>query len=322
MKKILKIAGVALVALAAILILRDQVIRKSIIIATTQVTGASASIEKFSLSLFRQTVTIRGFKLYNPPGFPKEIFVDMPMIHVAYVLGDIIRQHLHFKEINIALKELVIIKNKDGQLNVDQLKVMQEAEKQKGEAAEEEKPAPQLPLQIDLLRLRIGKIIYKDFTAGEKPKIDVYDLGSKEKTYQNITSAQQLVTLILSEALKSTAIKSAKVYAASAVLGVGFLPAGVAITLLGKDGAQEHFDVPFDKAYTAAVETIQSIGSIKTEDKTTGSIKALVDKNDVTVNVEGVTEKTTRVTVSARRLLLPKPQAAGGILQHISEKLK
>ncbi|MDD5574818.1 MAG: hypothetical protein PHH75_06535, partial [Candidatus Omnitrophica bacterium] len=64
MKKILKIAGVALVALAAILILRDQVIRKSIIIATTQVTGASASIEKFSLSLFRQTVTIRGFKLY------------------------------------------------------------------------------------------------------------------------------------------------------------------------------------------------------------------------------------------------------------------
>ncbi|MDD2866862.1 MAG: hypothetical protein PHO59_06010, partial [Candidatus Omnitrophica bacterium] len=178
------------------------------------------------------------------------------------------------------------------------------------------------PLQIDLLKLSIGKIIYKDYSKGETPKIEVYDLGYKQKTYQNITSAQQLVALILSEAMKGTAIKGAKIYAASAILGVGFLPAGVAFTLMGKDSAQNDFNIPFEKAYTVALNTVKTLGQVKSEDKNSGTIKVLIDKDDVTVKVQSVTEKTTRVIVQARRLLLPRPQIAGGVLQQMIDKLK
>ncbi len=321
MKKILLIVVIVLIALPVIAALRDQVIKNTVTITTTQITGAPVSIDSFSLGVIRQTVTIKGFKLYNPPGFPKELFVDMPTIHVAFVLGDILKKNLHFKEIEIALKELVIVKDKTGHLNVDALKATQEAQKQK-ETGTREETAGQMPLQIDLLKLSIGKIIYKDYSTGGAPKIQVYDLGYKQKTYRNITSAQQLVTLILSEAMKNTAIKSAKIYAASAILGVGFLPAGVAVTLMGKDSAQDNFDIPFEKVYAVALDTVKTLGEVKSEDKASGTIKALIDKNDVTVKIQGVTEKTTQIVILARRLLLPQPQAAGGILQNISDKLK
>lgn len=322
MKKILLIAVIVLIALSVIAVLKDQIIKNTVTMATSQVTGAPATIDSFSLGIIKQTVTIKGFKLYNPPGFPREIFVDMPAIHVVFVLGDILRKNIHFKEIEISLKELVIIKDKDGKLNVDALKVAEEPQKPREEAAQKKQPSQQMPLQIDLLKLSIGKIVYKDFSKGETPKIDVYDLGYKQTTYQNITSAQQLVALILSEAMKNTAIKGAKIYAASAILGVGFLPAGVAFTLMGKDSAQNDFDIPFEKVYTVAVDTVKTLGEVKTEDKASGIIKALIDKNDVTVKVQSVTAKTTRVLVQAKRLLLPKPQAAGGVLQHIIDKLK
>jgi len=321
MKKILLIAVIVLIALSVIAVLKDQIIKSTVTMAASQVTGAPTTIDSFSLGIIKQTVTIKGFKLYNPPGFPTEIFVDMPTIHVAFVLGDILRKNIHFKEIEISLKELVIIKDKEGKLNVDALKVAEEPQKPKEETAQK-RPSEQMPLQIDLLKLSIGKIIYKDFSKGETPQIDVYDLGYKQKTYQNITSAQQLVALILSEAMKNTAIKGAKIYAASAILGVGFLPAGVAFTLMGKDSAQNDFDIPFDKVYAVAADTVKTLGEIKTEDKASGIIKALIDKNDVTVRVQSVTAKTTRVLVQAKRLLLPKPQAAGGVLQHIIDKLK
>jgi len=321
MKKILLIVVIVLIALPVIAVLRDQIIKNTVTITTTQVTGAPVSIDSFSLGAIRQTVTIKGFKLYNPPGFPKELFVDMPTIHVAFVLGDILKKKIHFKEIEIALKELVIIKDKEGKMNVDALKVAEAPQRPKEETTRKQ-PAGQLPLQIDLLKLSIGKIVYKDYSKGETPKIQVYDLGYKQKTYRNITSAQQLVALILSEAMKNTAIKSANIYAVSSILGVGFLPAGVAITLMGKDSAQDNFDIPFEKVYAVALDTVKTLGEIKSEDKTNGTIKALIDKNDVTIKIQSVTEKTTQIVTLARRLLLPQPQAAGEILQRISDKLK
>jgi len=321
MKKILLIAVIVLIALSVIAVLKDQIIKNTVTMATSQITGAPTTIDSFSLAIIQQTVTVKGFKLYNPPGFPKEIFVDIPAIHVVFVLGDILKKNIHFKEIEIALKELVIIKDKEGKLNVDALKVAEEPQKPK-EGTTQEQPTGQMPLQIDLLKLSIGKIIYKDYSKGETPKIEVYDLGYKQKTYQNITSAQQLVALILSEAMKGTAIKGAKIYAASAILGVGFLPAGVAFTLMGKDSAQNDFNIPFEKTYTVALNTVKTLGQVKSEDKNSGTIKVLIDKDDVTVKVQSVTEKTTRVIVQARRLLLPRPQIAGGVLQQMIDKLK
>jgi hypothetical protein len=106
---------------------------------------------------------------------------------------------------------------------------------------------------------------------------------------------------------------------------VAFLPAGVAITLTGKDSSQEVFKIAPDRLFTETLTVLESMtdrASIKSQDKAQGVIKALVDKNDVTIKIEKNPEGATQMTVSARRLMLPKPEVAKGLIIQISEKVK
>ena len=319
MKKVLIILGIIVVSIFALGILKDQVIRSTITVAASSITGAPVEMDGFQLRVLSQTVHIKGFRMYNPKGFPKEILVDIPKITVACDLGSLLNKKLHLKLIEFDLKEMGVIKNKEGKLNVESLKVIEEAKKP---TDVKKKPAETMPIQIDELVLSAGKVVYKDFTAGPRPSVQVYDIGFKNKTYKNITSVQQMITLILSESLKGTAIQSAKVYAASTILGVGFLPAGVAITLLGNASGRQSFDKSLEAVYQASLAILKQMGEVTEERKGEGLIKALINKVDVTVKIENLTQKTTQVVVTAKRLLLPKPEIAKGVLYEISEKLK
>lgn len=322
MKKIFVVLIVVLAILLSISVFKDQLIRSTVATTATNILGAPVRINSFSLSLFKQAVSIGGLKISNPKGFPEGTLVDITKIAVACDLAALVKKELHLKHVEIDIKEIGIIRNKEGKLNVEALKVTEKKPAEKP-AEKEEKPAEQIPMRIDTLKLNVGNIIYKDYSKGEPPVVHVYDSGIHGKTYTNITSANQLVALILSESLKNTAIQSAKVYAASAVLGVGFLPAGVAVTLLGKDSTQQNFDVPLDRVYASALKIVESTATVKKEDKASGVISAtMADRTTVTVKISSTTPKTTQVTVSARKLLLPKPEIAKGILLQISDKLK
>ncbi|MFH0877634.1 MAG: AsmA family protein [Candidatus Omnitrophota bacterium] len=324
MKKIITIIAVVLISLLVLGVLKDQIIKTTITVATSAITGAPTKIDGFSLGLFKQSVKIRGFKMYNPAGFPKTILVDIPKIQVDYDLGALLKRKLHLRLVELDLKELDLVKNKEGKLNVDALKVAQPQEKAApAKEKETKKQAPaQLAMQIDELRLNIGGVVYKDYTAGEPPAVQVYDLNLKDKVYKNIGSAQELTALIIRETLGPTAIKGAATYGASMLLGVGFLPAGVAMTMAGKDSSQQTFKASFDKTYGVALATLEEMGKVKSKNKDSGTIKALVNKNDVTLKIEKVSNTTTQITAMARRLMLPKPEIASGVLYQISKKLK
>ena len=55
----------------------------------------------------------------------------------------------------------------------------------------------------------------------------------KERKYRNIRSANQLLSLILVESLKPTALRGLTSYGIASVLGTAFLPVGVASIMLG-----------------------------------------------------------------------------------------
>jgi predicted secreted protein len=96
----------------------------------------------------------------------------------------------------------------------------------------------------------------------------------------------------------------------------------VAVTLAGSDSGTLDVDQSFDQTYRATLETLKGMGEIKTENKAQGIIKAVVSKADVTARISQSTEKTTRIVVSAREMLLPKPEIAKGVVLKLSEKLK
>ena len=183
-------------------------------------------------------------------------------------------------------------------------------------------PAKVMEMQIDVLKLNIGKVVYKDYSRGDKPVVQAYDVQIKDKTYENITSGGQLAAIVMTSAMGPTAIKGAKIYAATALLGVGFLPAGVAGVLIGKDSGSAEFDVGFNTAFDVAVQVVTDMGRMKSSDKGKGVVKAKVDGSDVVVKVVEQDKDRVAVTVSARKLMVPKAQVAEGVLYQISEKLE
>ena len=43
-----------------------------------------------------------------------------------------------------------------------------------------EKPE-MIPMRIDTMQLTLGRVIFKDYSQGEEPKIQVFDVGGKTK---------------------------------------------------------------------------------------------------------------------------------------------
>lgn len=316
MKKILVIALIVILGLVCLGLAKDQIIKYVIVSVGSNVTGAKIEIGGFSLGLLKQTIRIKDFKIHNPVGFPKGVMADLPRVYVDADLFSILKGSMHLPIVTIELKELDLVKNQEGKLNVDSLKVAKQSHE-----AEEKKPAKPLEMQIDQLNLDMGKIVMKDYSVAEGPSVQVYDINMK-KSYKNITSAQQLTALLMTEPMKAAGIRGAQIYGVSALVGVAVLPAVAAFTLLGKDSVENSFEIPLDKVYNNSLKLLQRIGQVKKEDKARGVIEALVNGVGVTVKCNSLARSTTRVTVSARKLLLPKPQVAGGVMYQINEVLK
>ncbi|MBP7216595.1 MAG: hypothetical protein KBA46_04850, partial [Candidatus Omnitrophica bacterium] len=178
-----------------------------------------------------------------------------------------------------------------------------------------------IPMQMDVVHLAIRNVIRKDYSVSGPETIKVCEIGIK-KTYKNITSAQQLAALIIAEPLKAAGIQGLSVYGVSILTGVAALPVAAAFTLAGKDYAQAEYDVSWDKAYVVGLSALQAAGSIKKEDKAAGVISAEVKGTQVTLKLKKVSERSTQITISARKFLLPQPEVAAGVMYRISDNLK
>lgn len=315
MKKILIVLAVVIICIIVIGVVKDQIVKSVVTVAATQIAGAPVHIDGFSLGVMSQSVRISGFKMYNPKGFSKGILVDLPKIYVVYDLGAVFKHKLHLANAEIELKEIGLEKNKDGKLNVDELKVVKQGEKK------EAKPSKQMPMQIDTLKLGMGKIVIKDYAAGAEPTVKVYDVNL-HKSYKNITSAQQLAALILAEPMKSAGIQGAKIYGVAMLAGVAVLPVAIVGTFVGKDSVSQDFASSIDKVYEVSLRTLKQKGKVTKEDKAAGVIGAVVDSSQVAIKINKKADNKTEVVVSARKYLFPKSEIAGGVLYDIAEKLK
>lgn len=318
MPKKTKLIILALVILIGLCIFRDFCIKSIIGAVASNVTGAPVSIGGLSLSILRQSVKISNLKIYNPQGFEKDILADIPRAGVALNAMALFKGKIHLRELELDIKELGMIKNKEGRLNVDSLKV---AEEKAAPAKPAKKPAKPLAIQIDIAKFGIGRVVSKDYSVAGEPAIKVYDINL-EKTYKNITSAEQLVVLIITEPLKSAGISGLKMYGATLLTGVAALPLAAAFTFTGKDFVKEDIRGSFDKIYTAGLKAIQAAGRVRKEDKDAGVISAEVEGSSVTLKLKPASAGLIEVTVSARKFGLPQPSVASGIMYRLKEELK
>lgn len=202
MKKLITVAVVVIALIVAVAVVKDVAIKTAVEKGAEMVTGLRLTMSGFNVGIFRSIVSIRGLKLHNPKGFIDPIMVDMPEMYVDYDLPAIFGGMMHLREVRINLAEFVVVKNRDGRLNLDSLKAIA-AQKQRKPAQEE--AGRVMKMRIDLLKLKIGKAVYKDYSAGGAPSIREFNINIDD-TYTNIDNPNTLVSLIVVKALTGTAI--------------------------------------------------------------------------------------------------------------------
>jgi hypothetical protein len=204
-KEVFTIPAIVLVILIALFFAKNVVIKTSVTAGVRAMTGLKLSIRSMEFGIFKTLIGINELQLYNPSGFVDEVMIDCPEIYVDYDLGAFMKGRTHLEEVRLNLKEFIVVKNEAGELNLDSLKVINGKEK-KGETDGGEEKETKMPyFQIDILELRIDKVVYKDYSKGTPPKVNEYNVNIDER-FENITDPKTLSRLVILKALKNTAI--------------------------------------------------------------------------------------------------------------------
>lgn len=205
MKKAVVIVAGILAILFVISFAKDAIVKISVEKGVEAITGLPLNIKSFRVGIIKTLVGIRNLRLFNPKGYEDKIMLDMPEIYVDYDLPAIFKGKVHLEEMRINMKEFAVVKNRNGELNLDSLKVVR-AQKEGRAPAPEEKEISKAPeIQIDSLKLKIGKVIYKDYSRGGNPLVKEFNVNLDEK-YENITDPYSLVSLIVVKSLMNTTI--------------------------------------------------------------------------------------------------------------------
>jgi hypothetical protein len=204
MKKILLsvLTGVFVVVIV-LAAAKNTIARVSIEKGVEVVTGLPLKMKSLNIGIINTLVGINDLRLFNPPGYEDKVMLDMPEIFIDYDLLAIIGGKIHLEEVRINLKELVVVKNAQGELNLNSLKTVQQQKETKEPEPAKKGKAPEL--QIDTLELKIGKVIYKDYSKGGEPSVKEFNINIDEKFY-NIDNPNKLVSLILVRALMNTTV--------------------------------------------------------------------------------------------------------------------
>lgn len=198
-----------LILIMVIIIGKNVIVKAAVTTGVKAVTGLSLKIKKMKIGLVSTLIGIEELKLYNPKGFVDPVMVDIPEVYVNYRMGAFLKKKVHLEEVRLHLKEFIVAKNKDGELNLDTLTSIggaKEAKEGVEEKKEEGKKSPPA-IKIDLLKLKIDKVYYKDYSKGETPSIKEFNVNI-DATYENITDPKALVNIIVVKALANTTISS------------------------------------------------------------------------------------------------------------------
>ena len=187
----------------SIALAKDMLITAYVERAVREPTGLALKITKLRTELIKGRASIAGLEIFNPPNFKDRTMLELGRIYMDYDFAALLNRNIHLSELDIDLKEFVIVKNKDGELNLNSLKIVKH-NKEPGEKKDMPKYGV-FHLKIDLLRLKIGRVLYKDYTHGKEPRIKVYNINMDEK-FTDIEDIHTLTSTVMLKALSKTNI--------------------------------------------------------------------------------------------------------------------
>jgi hypothetical protein len=201
-KWLFRLVLLAVVLLVIFFLSLDSILRLVVEHNIREQTGMDAEIGKFHLDLFSPVITIKDFKLYNPPDFGGTLFLDIPEIHAEYDRDALLKHEIRVTLMRFNLGELDIVKNEKGRTNIFSISTGLTAKNSKGKAAASFKEQTGYDFQgIDILNISIGTAKYIDLKDQRNNRTQKIDIESWPM--RNVKSEDDLISLVVFEELRS-----------------------------------------------------------------------------------------------------------------------
>lgn len=188
--------------LVLLFVWRNAIVKVVVEKGVEAATGLRVTMGTFNLGLYKSVVKATDLKIYNPEGFSDDVMMEIPEVFVSYNLPDIMKKKVHFYEMRIHLKNLLVIRNEKRELNLHSLKSIRRAKNE-----ESGEPRGLAALKIDQLDLQIGQVVYKDFSGRGSASVKEFQVNIRER-YQDISNTKALISLIIFKALAKTTVSS------------------------------------------------------------------------------------------------------------------
>jgi len=182
MKKILIAAIILIIFLVIVsVIARNSIVKTAIIKGLEAAAGVEVKIQDVDIGLFNSYATIKYLKVYNPAQFSDRLMADIPQIYLDYDLMGFLKNKVHLKKLKIEIKELSVVMNEKGKLNINSLAVLLP------------KPSGAKPpeVKIDVLVLKIGKVVSKGYLPAIGGKTMELSLNLDE-TFNDVTDPSKV----------------------------------------------------------------------------------------------------------------------------------
>ncbi len=208
MKKVIWIVILLLIfILLGSYVFRNQLVKAVVQKGAEKSLGLNVKLGKVNLDFIGTKVEIRDFQIMNPEEYTQSVMFSMPEMYIDYNLKSIISGKVHLEEIRLNIEQLTAERNAQGDLNLSIFQPKQETQQKKtgpspSEKTEESKPSRDM--QIDLASIKLGKMVFKDYSQGEEPQVKELNVNL-EQTYKDITDIQSLIMMFTQKVIMQSA---------------------------------------------------------------------------------------------------------------------
>ena len=201
MKKTIKIILALAAVIIAAIFFKNAAFASLLSGGLSKAAHAPVSIGSTDVRFFSSAITLKDIRVNNTRYYKERTMFDAPLVSIHFDPSALFKGILHFQEVRLNLKEIPVIKNKNGELNVSALKPAG-----KDNSKPDAKAKKNTKLQIDVLYLTIGRVVYKDYTMGSNSMVQTFNIGIQDRVYKNITDPAALISTIMFESLTRTTL--------------------------------------------------------------------------------------------------------------------
>jgi len=193
-KKVFLWLGIVAVAVVvASLLGRSLLIKQGLQSGVKKSLGMELTIREINVGLFRTDIRVEGLKIYNPEGFEGELLADLPLIFVDYELGPMLKDKVHLHEVELNINEIVVVRNKNGEVNLNRLKPISAGT---GKAPTKRPPEEEWEMKIDRLILTINSVKFVDYFLREEPLTIEIPIGVDHEVFEDLNSVDEIVQVV------------------------------------------------------------------------------------------------------------------------------